>query len=196
METKQSIRKQILKARKEASDMEVLQHSFDMTNRVLALPEYQRAETILIYVDYQHEAMTSFLIFESFRQNKRVCVPKVHGKEMLFYEISDMTCLKPGYFGILEPEGVPCADLTGEMVMIMPGVAFDESLHRVGYGGGFYDRFLEKHPEIKRVAIGFEFQVLPEVPFEKNDICPEILVTEKRTLFGKETATSRGISLT
>ncbi|MDO4648947.1 MAG: 5-formyltetrahydrofolate cyclo-ligase [Eubacteriales bacterium] len=180
METKQNIRKQIFKARKEATDMEVLQHSFDITDKVLELPEFQQADTILIYVDYQHEVMTSLLIYEAWRQHKKVCVPKVHGKEMIFYEISDMTSLKPGYFGILEPEGVPEASWGDNALMIMPGVAFDTNLHRVGYGGGFYDRFLEVHKELRRVALGFEFQILPEVPYEDTDICPEILVTEKR----------------
>ena len=62
--------------------------------------------------------------------------------------------------------------------MIMPGVAFDPQNHRVGYGGGFYDRFLEKHPMIKRVAVAFEFQILPSVPTEPTDISPELIVTE------------------
>lgn len=64
-------------------------------------------------------------------------------------------------------------------MMVMPGVAFDRENHRVGYGGGFYDRFLEKHPCIRRVAVAFEFQMLPEVPTEPTDISPEIIVTEK-----------------
>ena len=64
-------------------------------------------------------------------------------------------------------------------MMVMPGAAFDKENHRVGYGGGFYDRFLEKHPQIRRVAVAFEFQMLPEVPTESTDISPEIIVTEK-----------------
>ena len=64
-------------------------------------------------------------------------------------------------------------------MMVMPGVAFDKENHRVGYGGGFYDRFLEKHPQVRRVAVAFEFQMLPAVPTEPTDISPEIIVTEK-----------------
>ena len=66
--------------------------------------------------------------------------------------------------------------------MIMPGVAFDKQNHRVGYGGGFYDRYLEKHPSLKRIAAAFEFQILPEVPTEPTDISPEIIVTEKQCI--------------
>ena len=91
--------------------------------------------------------------------------------------------VEPGYYGIPEP-------VSGEIVqwedalMIMPGVAFDRQNHRVGYGGGFYDRYLEKHPRVKRVAAAFEFQLLPQVPTEPTDISPEIVVTEKQCIRG------------
>ena len=69
--------------------------------------------------------------------------------------------------------------------MIMPGVAFDRDNHRVGYGGGFYDRFLEKHPDILRVAVAFDFQIMDMVPTEPTDICPQIIVTESDTFYWK-----------
>lgn len=68
-----------------------------------------------------------------------------------------------------------------DALMIMPGVAFDRENHRVGYGGGFYDRFLEKHPDIRRVAVAFDFQILDQVPTEPTDICPQIIVTQSDT---------------
>jgi 5-formyltetrahydrofolate cyclo-ligase len=64
----------------------------------------------------------------------------------------------------------------------MPGVAFDEHGHRVGYGGGYYDRYLERHPGLIHIALAFEFQIFPEVPFEVHDILPEKIVTEQRVL--------------
>ena len=64
-----------------------------------------------------------------------------------------------------------------------PGVAFDRANHRVGYGGGFYERYLEKHPQLERVAIAFSFQMLPEVPTEPTDICPQIIVTEEEICY-------------
>ena len=70
--------------------------------------------------------------------------------------------------------------------MIMPGVAFDNANNRVGYGGGFYDRFLEKHPGILRVAVAFDFQVLEQVPTEPTDICPQIIVTQSKIYHQKE----------
>ena len=64
----------------------------------------------------------------------------------------------------------------------MPGVAFDQQCHRVGYGGGYYDRFLEQHGNLRRMAIAFEFQVMDKVPFEEHDVCPEVLITERRII--------------
>ena len=105
-------------------------------------------------------------------------MPKVVGQDMIFYKLTDFAQLEKGYFGIPEPAGGEIVQWEDAM-MVMPGVAFDRENHRVGYGGGFYDRFLEKHPCIRRVAVAFEFQMLPEVPTEPTDISPEIIVTEK-----------------
>ena len=123
-----------------------------------------------------------YLIKEAWKAGKEVAVPKVVGKDMVFYKLTDFARLEPGYFGIPEP-------VSGEIVnwskalMIMPGVAFDRANHRVGYGGGFYDRYLEKHPQLERVAIAFSFQMLPEVPTEPTDICPQIIVTEEEICY-------------
>ena len=86
---------------------------------------------------------------------------------------------------IIEQAWIPAPKEDGETVsweeamMVMPGVAFDINCNRVGYGGGFYDRFLEKHPEVCRVAVGFSFQILPEVPTEPTDIRPQVIMTEE-----------------
>ena len=89
--------------------------------------------------------------------------------------------IKPGYFGIPEPEDGEIVTWE-EAFMVMPGVAFDPMNHRVGYGGGFYDRFLEKHPKVLKAALAFECQIMPEVPYEATDIFPDWVVTEKRVL--------------
>ena len=98
---------------------------------------------------------------------------------MNFYLVESKDDLQPGAYGILEPTGNHIAD--GEDgLLIMPGVAFDEECHRIGYGGGFYDRFLEKHPDIIRLAVAFDFQILDLVPTEPTDICPQIIVTQSK----------------
>lgn len=181
METKQHIRRQIAALRKACSDEEVEEKSLAITGRVLALPEFLHCRKMYIYADYNHEVRTEYLIKEAWKMGKQAAVPKVEGTEMRFILLEDFSKLAPGYFGIPEP-------VEGETVhwedglMIMPGVAFDRENRRVGYGGGFYDRFLEKHPGLFTVALGFEFQILDQVPFEETDIRPRVIVTEEEVL--------------
>ena len=148
------------------------------------LPEFQNSSRILAYADYNHEVMTGFIIEEAWKAGKEVAVPKVVGQDMVFYKLIDFSQLEKGYFGIPEPARGEIIQWE-EALMIMPGVAFDRENHRVGYGGGFYDRFLEKHPQIKRLAVAFDFQILDEVPVEPTDISPEIIATETFTFYLK-----------
>ena len=182
MESKKDIRKKIFAERKLHTDEQIEAMSRTITDKVTALPAFKNADRILVYADYNHEVVTEYLIKEAWKAGKEVAVPKVVGKDMVFYKLTDLARLEPGYFGIPEP-------VSGEIVnwskalMIMPGVAFDRANHRVGYGGGFYDRYLEKHPQLERVAIAFSFQMLPEVPTEPTDICPQIIVTEEEICY-------------
>lgn len=178
MEEKKVIRKQIFAARKAHTDQQIDEWSKEIARSVTSLPEYRDAQRIMAYADYNHEVMTRYIIEAAWKDGKEVAVPKVVGQDMVFYKLTDFSQLEKGYFGIPEPARGEIVEWQ-DAVMIMPGVAFDRDNHRVGYGGGFYDRFLEKHPQIKRVAVAFEFQMMPEVPTEPTDISPEIIVSEK-----------------
>ena len=179
MESKKDIRKKIFAERKLRTDEQIEIMSRTITDKVTALPAFKNADRILVYADYNHEVVTEYLIKEAWKAGKEVAVPKVVGKDMIFYRLTDFSQLEPGYFGIPEP-------VRGEIVkwedalMVMPGVAFDPENNRVGYGGGFYDRFLEKHPDITRLAVAFDFQILDLVPTEPTDICPQIIVTQSK----------------
>lgn len=179
MEEKKEIRKKIFKARKEYSDEWIQEKSHMITETLTALPEYKEAERIMAYADYNHEVITRYIIEQAWKDGKEVAVPKVFGKDMVFYKLTDFSQLESGYFGIPEPKEDGETVSWEDAMMVMPGVAFDVSCNRVGYGGGFYDRFLEKHPRISRVAVGFSFQILSEVPTELTDIRPQVIVTEE-----------------
>ena len=176
---KKGIRKKIFKARKEHTDAWIRENSLRITEALTQLPEYRNAERIMAYADYNHEVITRYIIEQAWKDGKEVAVPKVFGKDMVFYRLTDFSQLESGYFGIPEPKEDGETVSWEEAMMVMPGVAFDVNCNRVGYGGGFYDRFLEKHPYITRVAVAFEFQMMSEVPVEPTDISPEIIVTEK-----------------
>lgn len=185
-ELKKSLRKEIKALRASHTDEEIHAMSLQIRDLVLTLPEYHSAEVIYAYVDCKHEVETSDIIRASLADGKRVAVPKVMGADMKFFYITSLTNdLEEGYFGIREPYEKHPADEAGDekkALMLMPGVAFDEERHRIGYGGGFYDRFLEAHPALSRVALAFEFQVKSQVPYETFDICPAKIVTEKRVI--------------
>ena len=182
METKKAIRKQIFAARKACTDQQVEDLSKIIAEKVAELPVFKNAERVLAYVDYNHEVMTRYIIEEAWKTGKEVAVPKVVGNDMIFYKFLDFSQLEEGYFGIPEPARGETVDWQDALI-IMPGVAFDRENHRVGYGGGYYDRFLEKHPQIQRVAVAFDFQMVEEVPTEPTDICPHIIVTEKEICY-------------
>ena len=182
MDTKREIRKKVFSLRAECSEEEIDKMSREITEKVISLNVFKQAERILAYADYNHEVKTGYLIEEAWKAGKEVAVPKVVGKDMVFYKLTDFSQLEPGYYNIPEPASGEIIQWT-DALMIMPGVAFDRRNHRVGYGGGFYDRYLEKHPDLKRIAVGFSFQVFPGVPTEPTDICPQILVTENEICY-------------
>lgn len=181
-EIKKEIRKEIKSLRAAHTDVQVHEMSLAVKDHFCALEEYKKAEVIYAYMDCKHEVETRDLIKKAWEDGKKVAVPKVKGERMEFFYIQSLeTDLEDGYFGIREPKEVhPAFD--EEALLLMPGVAFDEERHRVGYGGGFYDRFLEEHPKMTTVALAFEFQVKEQVPFEVFDIRPQKIVTERRTL--------------
>lgn len=179
METKSDIRKKVFRLRKETPREQILRDSHTICGRLTGLPEFSQASWIYLYIDCRNEVMTGEIFREAMNMGKQVAAPKVEGKEMVFYRISGEEDLEPGYFGIREPrQGLPAADGSNGF-MVMPGVAFDRKKGRVGYGGGFYDRYLAAHPNLFTAAVAFEFQLFDQVPREETDIIPRCLITEK-----------------
>ena len=177
MEEKKAIRQIIRRQRKELDPVVWQSETDEICRRTSELDLFREATDIYCYIDFGGEVGTRPLIMEAWKLGKTVWVPKVHGKTMDFYDIHSFDELKPGAYGIPEPEdGIPAKAEDG--LMIMPGVAFDTARNRVGYGGGYYDRYLEAHPHLHTLALAFDMQVLFEVPAEAQDIKPQILVTE------------------
>lgn len=179
METKQSIRKRVFEYRRQAAPAQLISDSRTICEKILKMPEYQNSGWLYTYMDFNREVCTRELIEAAWDDGKRVAVPKVEGRDMTFYEITSFDQLRPGYFQIPEPEGCSVSQAE-DAVMIVPGVAFDTMRHRVGYGQGFYDRYLSTHRLHKTVAVAFDFQVMEEIPWEDLDVLPQILITQTR----------------
>lgn len=131
---------------------------------------YKNAKTVYGYLPYNQEVRTVPMLEQALKDGKRVAVPKCYGDEMKFIFMDDLSKVEKGYAGIPEPvEDGPVADDTTALVL-MPGMAFDPQGHRIGYGGGFYDKFLAQEPHHPTLALCYAFQVLPHLETEEFDI--------------------------
>lgn len=187
MEEKRKLRRQILALRDAMPVEEREAKSSRIMETLISMPHYKEADTILIYISYQSEVDTTDLVNRTMTDRKRVFAPKVFGETMEFYQITGTGDLQEGYKGIREPVSGRLFDVesdTGHTLMLMPGAVFDEKCRRIGYGKGFYDRYLKRMSEtgisVHTLALCFECQVLPEIPAEKHDVRPQMILTEKR----------------
>ena len=183
MEAKGNIRKEVFARRRAATQEEIQEKSRMIYEKITALPEFLDADCFFAYMDFKKEVMTRDLIEKALQMGKTVAVPRVEGDDMVYYEIKDFSTLKSGYFGIMEPDGGKVCTRE-EGFLLVPGVAFDPARHRVGYGKGFYDRYLSRHTQHVTVAMALDFQVVEQVPADAHDICPQILVTPT-AIYGK-----------
>ena len=173
---KKALRRSIAAQKKAMTAEQIESKSAKLTEAFLATEAYRNANTIYGYLPYNQEVRTVPLLERALQDGKRVAVPKVYGEEMRFLYIEDMSGIAPGSFGIPEPiADAPVADDPRALVL-MPGLAFDPAGNRMGYGGGFYDRFLCDEPNHPTVALCYDFQMLPHLQTEEHDIPVDLVL--------------------
>jgi 5-formyltetrahydrofolate cyclo-ligase len=183
---RQRLRKQILGARDLMSASERHEKSGSAIQNFWSLPQMKHWSTLFIYVNFRSELETLELIQLCLSQEKRVVVPLVDASavSMIPLQIQDPEKdLVPGYYGIPEPDPQKSRPVVAREIdaAIIPGSVFDINGGRLGYGGGYYDRFLVNDaPQAKRVGFAFEMQVVENVPVQPHDQPLDILITEKR----------------
>lgn len=182
---KQDIRGKYLSLRDGLPVSERLQKSREIWKNLKSEPMYRNAQAVLVYMDYRSEVMTTGLVEELLADStKKVFAPKVEGMRINFYEISSFDELEAGYQGIREPKSSRERKFDYRMAeqmhtaMLVPGAVFDRQRGRMGYGKGFYDRFLSDHQGIYGIALAFSCQIAKVVPMEIHDKRPDIIVTE------------------
>lgn len=153
----------------------------EIASRFLCTREYMNAKTVLIYVSKADEVETRGIIYGAFANGKKVAVPKCEGKGIMkFYLISSMNDLCEGFRNILEPDTDKCKLLTDfeNSICVVPALSFDPEGYRLGFGGGYYDRFLENY---KGVSAGLCYGsfVKWNLPREEHDIPVDLLVTDR-----------------
>lgn len=205
-------------------------YSDRIIKNLINLSCYQNADALLTYISFRSEVDTFPLLERALADGKTVFAPKVNGKEMDFYRIFSADDLTMGYQGILEPVGgqlfekwiddqtsqyqnhrkekllttkevEACPNAISSVLICLPGAAFDRACHRIGYGGGFYDRYLSslwaggengggetdrqterKTAQFATAALAYNCQVFEEIPWEQHDIRPQQIITETGTI--------------
>ena len=173
---KKELRKAIRQKKKAMTPEEIEERSRKLGQLFRASQAYQDARSIYFYLPYNQEVRTVPMILAALEDGKKVAVPKVYGDEMKFISISSLDGIAEGYMGIPEPVADGPVAHDEKALILMPGLAFDGEGHRIGYGGGFYDKFLSREPEHPTVALCYEFQMLPHVETESFDIPVDLVL--------------------
>jgi len=166
----------------------IRQKSLAIARQVFRLPEVAAASRLMFYAAVNSEVDTWPMIKQALRENKLVCLPAVEKSTRLLqaFQVRDLEQdLRVGSLGIREPRNDRCPIFTPQdlQVVIVPGVGFDLEGFRLGYGGGYYDRFLRQVPKAKFIALAFECQIVPRLPREEHDIPVHVLVTKERVVY-------------
>lgn len=179
---KKAVRMEIRKQRADLQNIEKNRMDHAIFTQVMELCRKRKKQNaafaVYSYVSFGNEADTRRLIEELCKEEIIVAVPRVEGKQIRFYRIWGMHDLEPGFRGILEPKAdcLPAAYKTS--LLLMPGAAFTKNGQRLGYGGGFYDRFLTAEPEHEKVALAYAFQMRDALPAEAHDRLIDRIITE------------------
>lgn len=175
---KQHIRERIRAERNSLTPEYVEQKSLDVYARLIELPELQEARTVLTYADFSNEIrmgkITGWLLY----QGKIVALPVVEDHAMYAVRYSGGSMARSG-FGIEQPtlEKERTLDPAQISVILCPGLAFSKDKQRIGFGRGYYDRFMEKTPKAFKIGIAYGFQVLSAIPAEPQDVAMDMIVT-------------------
>ena len=181
MKDKSTLRKEYLRIRRNLKDKQ--EKDEGIFENLLSLSCVQNAGLLLVYVSSPIEVDTRRFIEYTLRKGQKLALPvcREGTNEMDFYRIETTDCLVPGkYKGIYEPDPSRCqkCKITDNTVCIVPGLSFDKNGYRLGYGKGYYDRFLSEN-SVLTIGLCYEECVSESLPFEKHDKCVSVLVTEK-----------------
>ena len=166
---KKELRAQIRALKRAMTEEQIVEASARL-GELFAASEQYKEETIYGYLPYNQEVRTVPMLERALRDGKKVAVPKCYGDEMRFIYMDDLSKVEAGYANIPEPiADEPVADDKTALVL-MPGMAFTKNGDRMGYGGGFYDKFLAAEPDHPTVALCYAFQMVESLPTEEYDI--------------------------
>ena len=173
---KAALRREIREKKRAMTEEEIRSRSARLGELFVQSQSYRNAKTIYGYLPYNQEVRTIPILEQALRDGKKVAVPKVYGDTMKFIYLEDLSQVGKGYAGIPEPiADEPVAEDPSALVL-MPGLAFTKNGDRMGYGGGFYDRFLAEEPNHPTLALCYDFQMVENLPTEEYDIPVDLVL--------------------
>lgn len=173
---KKILRDKYLKIRKEINKVNREKYNNEIFKKVIELKEYKESKLVLIYVSLKDEVDTFKLIKHSLEIGKKVAVPKCVGNNIEFYYIENLNELEKGKFNILEPKTDRKVIEFNNSICIIPVVAFDKENDRIGYGKGFYDRFLKSYSDIK-IGLAYRECICEKIDNDINDVKIDKIIT-------------------
>lgn len=184
---KKVLRDKMLEERSKLSHEEIMIKSRAIRDKLFSLKKYQKSNFIFSFISFKDEVNTHDIIRQSLSVGKRVGVPITIPKErkLLVSEILDFDNeLEIGYYNILSPKKGYIREVSPNLIdlVLVPGLIFTPTGYRIGYGGGYYDRFFSENKEIFKIGLCYEMQIAPEVPRGKYDIPVDYIITEERII--------------
>lgn len=177
MTPKKELRRRCLENRLALSEAERREKSKVISRLAVDLVSERAAVSVMVYFSANGEVDLGSAVADFFQSGKRVLAPKVAGSEILPVQIASMSDVGPGFKNILEPKNGQAFTEAIDLIFV-PGLAFDEEHVRLGYGGGYYDRFLARHPEAHTVGCFYASQFISELPVEAHDRPLREIITE------------------
>jgi len=189
---KQKIRNQIEEQRRILGEDLIKEQSLVIQSRLLSMSEYRMAKVICAYLSIKGEVRTDSVITRCMLDEKTVCVPAFDKAAKIYRPAvyDTKTSVSKGLLGVLEPSSPVWLDVSAIDMVIVPGVAFDETGSRLGRGGGYYDSILGGMRAFK-VAVAFDFQMISYVPIDDTDVNVDAVITESRVIRSSMESRSR-----
>ncbi|MCB2293721.1 5-formyltetrahydrofolate cyclo-ligase [Clostridium algoriphilum] len=188
---KDTLRKNMLQQRKSMNVQDVNTFSAQIISIIMKLPQFENSRNIMLYLSFNKEVDTYPLATWCLTHGKNVIAPYCiqTTKQIIPYKINNITSdLTKSTFGVMEPKHNLLEKINIEDIdlIIVPGVVFDKACNRIGFGAGYYDRFLSKKlKSTPTIGIAYDYQIIDKVPTDEYDIPLDFIITENRTIFPK-----------
>ena len=180
---KEQIRNEFKSTRKKLSKQIVDNNSFEICNNILNSKLYHNCNNILVYSSIQNEIYLNILIEKALTDNKNIYFPRVDGESMEFYKVECLNNLSKGSFEILEPTSSENYKDAANSIILVPGIAFSENGARIGFGKGYYDKYLSCHTFLYKIGVAHDWQITDNWEINEFDINMNMIITETREVF-------------